>query len=157
MWYFFFGVSNFKFIYLERENTAAQVVSRMRAETTGDWGVPIEYEIPIRAPFRIEPSVLKAQIDSMRLSNRFALEVIGRFKPLMLTYEGLFEADGAFSENVLRDVAKISELDPTQLKRSPLLKKQAGPSFLDQVENKDEIIEYFRGTSYESMFEHGGP
>lgn len=36
--WFFYRTSNVKFVFLERDNLAAQLASRLKAETTSDWG-----------------------------------------------------------------------------------------------------------------------
>jgi hypothetical protein len=181
-WYFFFDISNFKFIYLERRNVAAQVVSRMRAEKTGEWSVlakdapreqierlfyvkypPSEKITPEDIPdsllrvenrtkITIDPYALEVQIRNMILSNEFGLSFIERYNPLKLYYEDLFDSDGSFDADIIGEISRYSSLVVETLSTKPSLNRQIEHSFLDEIENKDEIVQHFRTTPFESMF-----
>ncbi len=181
-WLFFFDTSTIKFIYLERRNVAAQIFSRMRAERTGEWGVfadgmtseslqrliyvkyppserIVENSIPsslqsvnFSKKIHIDIPSFELQLQRMAQSNQFGLSCIERYNPLKLFYEEIFDIAGAFNEKMMRNLSQYLNIDLNTACLKPILKKQIEHSFINEIENRDEVVRYFSATPFAAMF-----
>ena len=168
---FFFNSADIDYIWLKRNNTAAQAISRHVAAATGIWSDTDPDADPDRLARRyaiwggqptssrntgdisINPDDLIHEICTVQRQDVAIDRILGHKFALRLTYEEMFDAAGRFRSGVVDSVATLTGLAPDNFDRRPILRQQRQHGILDGIANAGDIVTKFAGTGYEWMLD----
>jgi hypothetical protein len=139
-----------KFIRLKRENLFLQVVSTAVALNRGRYHFERGNQPTNATPMRIDPQEMLRQMHIIRENS----DLVDRWlrntrEVLWLNYESLFEGD-YLATRAAQDVAAFCGLDDRLAEvKLPLEKAVSDPRRV--IENKSEILEFFKGRRFQEM------
>ncbi len=168
---FFFDDPTITYVYLQRRNTAAQIISRHVAAATNVWSQTDpdggaerlwrRYQIWGGAPapavpprgLAIDPGEVLREIAAVRRQDEAMENFLGHKFSLRLAYEDLFDASGKFADQVAARIAQVTDIPVADFDRRPILLKQRTNGIFHGIGNAAEIASAFKGTGYEWMLD----
>lgn len=133
-----------KLIHLKRDNLLAVYLSYRRATASGVWAV--DQGATDNAPLVLEPEQCEQAFREMRIGEAYFESILRSRPQLSLSYETL----SSDLEPRLTSVQEFLGVDVKAI--APTLRKQRHGSLRDNIQNFDQLREYFSGTEWESFF-----